>query len=186
MRYNRTDEIRRRLDPGAAGRYRMWHAESPLADAVMMPDNTAIRSLPENRRVDVNAAQPDGTTALHWAARHDDLETADLLIHAGANVKAANRFGVTPLALAATNGSAGMIEMLLKGGDDPNAVISVAGDTALMMAARTGKVDAILVFLNHGADVNKKNNDGQTPLMWAAAAKNAAARCRCWSTIRPM
>jgi uncharacterized protein len=149
-------------------------ADSRVADAAMAPDKEAVRSL-LRQKADVNAAQPDGTTALHWAARNDDVETADLLIRAGANVKAANRFGVTPLALAATNGSAAMIETLLKAGDDPNAVVSVAGDTVLMLAARTGKPDAILVLLNHGADVNKTNTDGQTPLMWAAAAKNAAA-----------
>ncbi len=68
-----------------------------------------------------------------------------------------------------------MIEALLKAGEDPNAVVSAAGDTALMLASRTGKPDAIAMLLNHGADANKTNTDGQTPLMWAAAAKNAAA-----------
>jgi ankyrin repeat protein len=124
---------------------------------------------------DVNAPQPDGTTALAWAARWDDIEMADLLVAAGANVKAANRFGATPLSLACTNGSAVMIERLLKAGDDPNAVISDMGDTALMLAARTGKPDAVKVLLEHGADANKKNAEGQTPLMWAVAEKNAAA-----------
>jgi uncharacterized protein len=153
-------------------------ADTRLADAAMAADNTAMRSL-LNQKVDVNVAQADGTTALHWAARHDDLETANLLIRAGANVKAANRFGITPLALACTNGNAAIIEALLKGGpnggEDANSVVSVSGDTALMLASRTGKTDAIAVLLNHGADVNKTNADGQTPLMWAAAAKNAGA-----------
>src|ERR1700733_9463226 len=148
--------------------------DTRLADAAMAADNTAVRSL-LNQKVDVNVAQADGTTALHWAARHDDLGMANLLIRAGANVKATNRFGITPLALAATNGNAAMIEALLKAGDDANAVVSVAGDTALMLASRTGKTDAIAALLIHGADVNKTNADGQPPLMWAAAAKNAAA-----------
>ena len=48
----------------------------------------------------VTAVAPDGTTALHWAARGGDAVALDLLIKAGADVNAANRYGVTPLALA--------------------------------------------------------------------------------------
>jgi ankyrin repeat protein len=149
-------------------------ADSRLADAAETPDKAVIRSLLQ-QKVDVNAPQPDGTTALHWAARHDDLETADLLIRAGANVKAANRFNATALSLAATNGSALMIGKLLDAGESANAVLSESGDTVLMVASRTGEPDAVSVLLNHGADVNKTNAQGQTALMWAAAEKNAAA-----------
>src|SRR5580693_3786045 len=149
-------------------------ADSRLADAAMAPNPEAVRSLLK-QKVDVNAPQPDGTTALHWAVRLDDLETADLLIRAGANVKAANRFGATPLSLAATNGNAAMIEKLLKAGENANAVVSESGDTVLMLAARTGKPDAVAMLLNRGADVNKTNATGQTALMWAASQRNSAA-----------
>lgn len=149
-------------------------ADTRLADAAMKQDREAVRSLLK-QKADVNAPQPDGTTALDWAVREDDLETAELLIRAGANVKAANRFGATPLSLACTNGNAAIVEQLLKAGEDANAVVSVMGDTALMLAARTGKPDAVKVLLDHGADVNKTNSQGQTALMWAAAEKNAAA-----------
>lgn len=149
-------------------------SDTRLADAAMNRDAQTVRSLLK-LHADPNAAQPDGTTALHWASRWDDLESADLLIAAGANIKARNRFGSTPLSLACINGSAAMVEMLLKAGEDPNAVISEAADTALMLASRTGKPDAVKVFLDHGADPNKTNNEGQTALMWAVAEKNAAA-----------
>ena len=149
-------------------------ADTRLADAVEARQKDTVRSLIA-QKADVNAAQSDGTTALHWAVREDDAEMVDLLMRAGANVKVANRFGATPLSLAATNGNGGIVEKLLAGGDDPNAVVSVTGDTAFMIAARTGKTDAIESFLKHGADVNKTNSDGQTALMWAASAKNAAA-----------
>src|ERR1041384_5969555 len=79
-------------------------AEVSLVDAVKKSDKAAVRQL--IRRSDVNAAEPDGTTALHWAARVNDPETARLLLGAGANAKAANRYGVTPLSLACVNGSA--------------------------------------------------------------------------------
>ena len=126
------------------------------------------------RRADVNAPEPDGTTALHWAAHMDDVGTAELLIGAGANPKAANRHRVTPLALAATNGNAAMIGLLLKAGADPNTALP-EGETALMTAARTGKLDAVKVLLETGANVNvKEASRGQTALMWAAAEGHTA------------
>ena len=149
-------------------------SDTRLADAAQTSGQEAIRGLLK-QKVDVNSPQPDGTTALHWAVRQDDLETADLLIRAGANAKAANRFGATPLSLASTNGSAAMIEKLLQAGADANSVVSESGDTALMLAARTGKPEAVAMLLNHGADVNRTNAQGQTALMWAASEKNSAA-----------
>src|SRR5262245_35755330 len=143
-------------------------APFPLIDAIKAGDKAAIRALLQ-QRVNVNAAEPDGATALHWAARTNDLQTAETLIRAGANVKAANRYGVTPLHLASTTGNAAMVELLLKAGADPNSVLS-EGETALMTAARSGSVDAVNVLLTRGADVNRKETwRGQNALMWAAA-----------------
>jgi ankyrin repeat protein len=122
------------------------------------------------RKADVNAAQVDGTTALHWAAEQGDVDMADLLIKAGARVTVRTRESVTPLQLAAVNGSAAMIDRLLKAGADANASLTTAGDTALMMAARTGKTDAIRVLVEAGANVNAKETwGGTTPLMWAVS-----------------
>jgi uncharacterized protein len=150
-------------------------ASSPMADAAMKQNREAIRSL-LRQKADVNAPQVDGTTALHWAVRLDDLDTADLLIRAGARVSAANREGVTPLQLAALNGNAAMIEKLVKAGADPNAPLSASGDTALMLAARTGTTDAIKILLETGANVNAKESwGGTTPLMFAAAERHPAA-----------
>ncbi len=85
---------------------------------------------------DARVADPDGTTSLHWAVRHDDLKTAEALIKSGADVKAVNRYGVTPIHLAATNGSAAMIRKLLDAGVDPNSA-TPSGETALMTVARS-------------------------------------------------
>lgn len=116
---------------------------------------------------DARLTDPDGTTALHWAVRHDDLATAKSLIKDGADVKAANRYGVTPMALAAMNGNAAMIRALLDAGADPNSA-NLGGETALMTAARTGKVDAVTLLLDRGANVNAKDTvHAQTALMWA-------------------
>jgi len=142
--------------------------DSKLADAVRDGDRAEAIALLK-QHADVNAPEPDGTTALDWAVRQDDREMVDRLIKAGANVKAANRYGVTPLYLACVNGSAPMIAKLLDAGADANAA-STEGETALMTVARTGNVDAAKVLLAHGADVNSKEQwRQQTPLMWAVA-----------------
>ena len=149
-------------------------AGSDVADAVMRGKKDVLRTL-LNQKADVNVPQIDGTTALHWAVRADDLESADLLLKAGARVSAATRDGATPMQLAALNGSATMIDRLVKGGADVNAPLSSFGDTALMLASRTGKPDAVKVLLDAGARVDAKETWGDTTaLMWAVSEGNHA------------
>jgi ankyrin repeat protein len=137
-----------------------------LVEAASRGDRAAVRVL-ITQRVDVNAAQPDGTTALHWAARRDDVESAKVLIGARASVDAATRYGVTPLHLASVNGSAALIDVLLRAGADANAA-NPGGETALMTAARAGKVDAVTLLLDRGATVNARESvREQSALMWA-------------------
>jgi ankyrin repeat protein len=142
-------------------------ANSPVADAAMRGDKTAVQALIK-QKADVKIPQADGATAIQWAAYRNDLDIADLLIAAGADVKAPNHDGATALRLAATNGSAAMIQKLLKAGADPNEV-SPNGETPLMFAARNGNVEAIQVLLDQKANVNATEKlRGTTPLMWAA------------------
>jgi uncharacterized protein len=146
---------------------------NPLIEAAQNDNRSAVQSAIRNH-ADVNAAEPDGTTALHYAVRVDDPEIVDLLLSAGANAKATNKYGVTPLSLACTNGSAGMIAKLLAAGADPNSALP-EGETALMTASRTGKVDAVQLLIKNGANVNAKEDwRGQTALMWAAAEGHVA------------
>jgi len=149
-------------------------ASSDLADAAMNRNTSAVRALLQ-KKTDVNAPQADGTTALHWAARWDDLELARTLVRAGANPRVANRGGATPMFLAALNGTAPMIGFLLDAGADPNAPVLSNGETALMMAARTGKLDAINLLIQRGAKVNATEKlRGTNALMWAAEQGHSA------------
>ena len=146
-----------------------------VADAAKRGDREAVRAAIA-RKADVNAAQVDGSTALHWAVDRDDLAMADVLLRAGARAQARTREGVTPLQLAAIAGSAPMLDRLLKAGANPNAALTTSGDTALMMAARTGKLDAIRVLAEADADVNARETwGGTTPLMWAVSEGHADA-----------
>jgi ankyrin repeat protein len=147
-------------------------APAPLADAAEKSDRARVHALVE-QVADVNAVQPDGMTALHWAAYHDDLEMAKLLVSARADVKAPNRYGVTPLSLACTNGNEALVVLLLDAGADPNGALP-GNETALMTAARTGKLGPVRALLAQGADVNGRERQGQTALMWAAADGHAA------------
>ena len=142
-----------------------------LVEAARNQDREAVRSL-LRQNVDVNAAQPDGATALAWAAHWDDLETAQLLIGAGANLNAANDYGVTPLSLACSQQNAAMVQKLLGAGADPNAALWT-GETPLMTAARTGRLEVVELLLAQGADVNAREpRRGQTPLMWAISFRH--------------
>src|SRR5262245_23807257 len=150
----------------------MGSPAAEVADAARNRNTDALRAL-VNKRVDVNAAQADGTTALHWAAHWNDLEAVNLLLKAGANAKVVNRYGASPLSEAVTAGSPGMIQALLNAGADPKTLTTPDGETVLMTAARAGNADAVRILLDRGADVNARENyKGQTALMWAAAERH--------------
>ena len=143
----------------------------PLVDAARNADRDAVRALLQ-QGASVNAADADGTTALHWASYRDDLETASLLIRAGATVNAANDLGATPLWTASLNGSAAMVQRLLEAGANPNTAL-LAGETPVMVAARSGSPASVEQLLAKGANVNAHATRGQTALMWAVAQQHA-------------
>jgi len=149
-------------------------AASDVADAVMQQDPARLERL-LGKSADVNAAQADGTTALHWAAYHADAATVRRLLAAGANPASHTDTGITPLTLACEAGSAAVVKLLLDAGADANQTLS-HGETPLMMAARTGSVGVMQELLAHGAKVDARESlRGTTPLMWAAANRNTEA-----------
>jgi uncharacterized protein len=158
------------LSLAAAG----YAAGSELSTAAQNRDFESVRTL-LRQKANVNAAQPDGTTALHWAAHWNDLDAVKALLAAGADAKAVNRYGASPLSEAASVGNAAMIEALLKAGADAKSLTTPDGETVLMTAARAGNADAVKILLDHGADVNAREKyKGQTALMWAAAERHPA------------
>ncbi len=149
--------------------------ESTVADAAQSGDFETMRTL-LREGVDVNGAQGDGMTALHWAALRGDLEAAEMLLQADANVKARTRLGAyTPLILAAEGGHGDVVDALLRAGADPNAATST-GATPLMLAAASGSVPSVRALLDRGADPNAREAErSETALMFAAARDRADA-----------
>jgi ankyrin repeat protein len=150
-------------------------AAASVPDAAMTGDREAVRAL-LLKGADVNAAQGDGVTALHWAATRGDEELTSMLLVAGANVRAATRFGgYMPLHVAAERGFGPVVQALVKAGADANATTS-RGTTALMLAASAGDTSALTALLDAGAKPNTIETErGHTALMFAAAANRLAA-----------
>src|SRR3970040_1777020 len=120
--------------------------ESPVADAAQRGDVETVRTL-LRQGADVNAAQGDGMTALHWAAQNGDVGMMRVLLYAGANVEATTRLGgYTPLHLAGREGAGEAVRVLLEGGSRPNAATST-GASAIHFAAAAGPPDPIRALL---------------------------------------
>lgn len=160
----------------ALGAARMPADESPVADAVMRGDSARVRLLIK-QGLDVNAAQPDGMTALHWASQRGDAAGAQMLMYAGARVDAVTRNGnYTPLHLAARNGRSTVVKALLSAGANVNAMTTTGAASALHFAASNGDPSTVAALLDQGASVDTREGAwGQTPLMWAASANRLAA-----------
>ncbi|MYK66266.1 MAG: hypothetical protein F4022_07320 [Gemmatimonadetes bacterium] len=149
---------------------------SPVADAAQRGDLEAVRRLLRDG-ADVNAAQGDGMTALHWAAERGEGEMGEVLLYAGARVDAGTRIGhYTPLHLAARSAHVSMVELLLQAGSEPDARTTNSGVSPLHLAAGSGDARVIGLLIDAGADVNGRESAwGQTPLIFAAAGNRVEA-----------
>jgi ankyrin repeat protein len=148
-------------------------ADGTVADAARLRDIAAVRAL-LRQGADVNAAQGDGMTALHWAAQQGDAEIVSMLVAAGANIRATTRLGgFTPIHLASQAGHAQIVAALIAAGSNVNAK-TTTGASPLMMAAKAGSADTVTRLVENGADINAKEGAyGQTALMVAAGLNRA-------------
>lgn len=144
--------------------------ESPVADAARQGDVDAVRTLLRDG-ADVNAAQGDGMSALHWAAERGDVELMDVLLYAGAEVEAATRIGqYRPIHVAARNGHLDAVTRLISAGADIMARTDPSGSTPLHLAALSGHGDLIRTLAAAGAEVDAREGEWeQTPLIFAAS-----------------
>jgi uncharacterized protein len=142
-------------------------ADTLLADVIEGDRRVAALELIDEG-ADVNAAQGDGTTPLHWAAYKLDTELVRVLLEHGAKPDAKNLYGASPLGEAVKAGNVELVQVLLEAGAEVNAP-NGDGETTLMLAARAGSVAVAKALIEHGADVNAREAwREQTALMWAA------------------
>ena len=147
-------------------------AQNTLADLIQDGNRQSALELIDEG-ADVNAAQGDGTTPLHWAVYRIDTELTHRLLEHGADAAAINRYGASPVAEAVKAAHPGLVAMLLEAGADPESP-NLDGQTALMLAARSGSPEIARLLVEHGADVNARESwRGQTVLMWAAEGRHA-------------
>ncbi len=169
------DARRRGPEQAATAGLAIATERTPVATAAARRDTAAVRALLKDG-ADVNAAQGDGMTALHWAARSGDADLAQMLLYAGANVKAATRLGAyTPLMMAAEQGHAAVMAALLSAGADVKAA-NATGTTPLMLAALSGDAKSVTMLVENGAvvDATEKSME-QTALMFAAGTNRVDA-----------
>jgi ankyrin repeat protein len=148
------------------------HAQSTLADRIQAGDRTAALAMIA-QNVDVNRAQADGTTPLHWAAYRVDREVIQALLKKGARANVVNKYGASPLAEAVRVANPELVELLLNAGANANTA-NEDDQTPLMLAARTGNVAVAKLLVQHGADVNRREKyRDQSAVMWASAEGQA-------------
>jgi len=144
---------------------------SELADLIQNRERQQALALIADG-ADVNEAQGDGTTPLHWAVYHVDAELVSVLLDSGANADVINAYGSSPLAEAAKIASLPLVTQLLEAGADPDSP-NTDGQTVLMLAARSGSLEIAERLIERGADVNAKESwRGQSALIWAADAQH--------------
>src|SRR5207247_1367786 len=146
---------------------------SALADRIEVGDRKAALEM-IGKNAPVNAAQPDGSTPLHWAVYRVDEELVKALLARGAKTDVVNAYGSSPLSEAVRVANASIAEILLDAGADANRA-NEDGETPIMLAARTGDVKVGELLVRHGANVNARERyRDQTALMWAAAESQPA------------
>jgi ankyrin repeat protein len=151
-------------------------AGSPLADAAMHRDMTAVRAL-LREGADVDGRGRYDTPALLWVVRVEDAATAGLLLEAGADANAGDAFGLMPLQVAAENGDAAIVRLLLEAGADPNAR-DHAGETPLFAAARAGSAAVAGLLLDHGARVDEREPAFEQTALHVAVRGGSVATAR--------
>jgi ankyrin repeat protein len=157
------------------------HGANPNADyygdhvliLAVYDGHTATARLLLDHGADVNARNPDGSTAVIYAYRDRPIGMIELLVDRSADVNTRDRQGNTVLMTACYAGDLAGVKRLLQAGAIVNAK-NINGDTALLFAASYNHTPVLRLLLEHGADVNVRNKDGETALIYAADQSNPA------------
>ncbi|MEI0524469.1 ankyrin repeat domain-containing protein [Brachyspira murdochii] len=143
-----------------------------LMNAVSKGDMKALEKLIKDD-TDLNK-QYDNITPLGLAAARNDKEMVKFLAEKGADINLEDGYGYTPLMKAIDYYNVGLAKNIIDLKPDLNAICSATGDTPLTYLVNANKygggADLCYYMIKNGADINKKNKEGNTPLMIAAAS----------------
>jgi uncharacterized protein len=143
-------------------------AQETLSDLIRSGQREAVLAAITSPDIDVNAADPDGSTALLWATYKVDHELVRALLKSGAKANVTNHYGSTPLTEAVKLADLDLVSMLLDAHAAPNSP-NQDNQTALMLASNLGSLKIAELLIRRGANVNAvESYRGQTALMWAA------------------
>lgn len=126
-----------------------------------------------SHKVDLNACDEAGITAVSHAARLGHTEILNTMLKFGLNANTPDKEGHTPLTLALINKQRDAAQVLIKRGADVNAH---AADyiTPLHFAAHQGDIDMVKMLVSYGANLDTVIvNNGYTPLHWAVIQGHA-------------
>ena len=141
-----------------------------LMNAVSKGDMKALEKLIKDD-TDLNK-QYDNITPLNLAAARNDKEMVKFLVEKGADINLEDGYGYTPLMKAIDYYNIGLAKNIIDLKPDLNAICSATGDTPLTYLVNANKygggADLCYYMIKNGADINKKNKEGNTPLMIAA------------------
>jgi len=112
---------------------------------------------------DINQADPQGENPLHVAARRGRLVIARELLENGADPNARNRAGETPVQVALAEGKTQIASVLFEEGaaDDPQELLFI------LVRAGVDDRDTLDLLMQHGAEIDTKDQSGVTPLQIA-------------------
>jgi len=140
-------------------------AEKRLAEAMMSEDIPTVKSILEERVLNIDVARVKSDFLLHHAAAYRKLEILKELLKAGANPNLKDVHHRTPLSYAARDGYHDVAVALI----DANANVNGTGSASpLFLAAMHGHAHVVKLLLSRGADHSQRASDGSTPLILAA------------------
>ncbi|RDW84057.1 uncharacterized protein DSM5745_04383 [Aspergillus mulundensis] len=143
---------------------------SPLSVAAKHASDSVSRLLINrliDQGVDLDVADNDGWTCLHWAAQSGDIKTFKLLLESGCSIELADEEGDMPLHISTLQGHENLVQAMLDAGADTEARDS-EGYTALHIAASCGHYRTCQVLIKAGACLYRSTMTGRTPLLYAA------------------
>jgi len=147
-------------------------AISEFHEAALDGNTDFVRNALEHR-IDVNAIDEEGRSALQLASFDGHHQIVGLLLKKGADVNHADLMGRTALMFAATASNIEAVDLLIKAGATIDAVDKDEQFTALMYAAAEGQLEVVESLLRAGADPDLKDEDGETALDFAASKGHA-------------